>query len=116
MVKTLGINSNNDIYLGSDGNIAVLSGIQAVKDACKTATQALLGEMVLATNQGIPYFQAVFIGTPKYAIYVAYLRSTLLGVPGVKKVKSLEMRVSNNTLGYTATIETDFGTVDLNVV
>lgn len=114
MVTTFGTDTNNDLYLGNDGNIAVLSGINAVLAACETATKAQLGEMVLAVTQGIPNFQTVWVGTPNYALYQSYLRNTLLGVPGVLNVKSIDLTIEGNTLKYTATIQTQFGTAVLN--
>lgn len=109
MVETFGTNDNNDIYLGSNGNLVVLTGLQAVLAACATATKAQLGEMVLAIKQGIPNFQAVWIGSPNYALYQSYLRNTLLSVSGVLDVKSISLSIAGNVLSYTATIVTQFG-------
>ena len=78
MAQCLAINSNNDIYRGSNGNIVLLSGQSAVQTACATATKAQLGEMVYATTTGMPTFQAVWIGTPNINIYLNYLRQTIL--------------------------------------
>lgn len=114
MTLMLGTNANNDIYLGADGNIVVLSGLQAVLGACATASKAQLGEMVLARNSGIPNFQAIWVGVPNYAIWEQYLRTTLLGVPGVVQVSSLTISKNGDVMNYTATIETEFGTGNIN--
>lgn len=114
MTQTLGTDSNNDLYLGSDGNIVLESGVQAVMDACETATKAQLGEMLLATTQGIPNFQTIWVGSPNFPMFQTYLRNTLLSVSGVIDVKSIDITVQNNVLNYTATIETQFGTVQIN--
>jgi len=51
MVKMIGINSDNDIFLDTSGNLTMRSDLAAVVDACQTAAQSQLGEMVLAQNR-----------------------------------------------------------------
>lgn len=113
MTRTFGQNSVGDIYIGTDGNLAVLSGLAAVEAACATATKAQLQEMVLATTSGIPNFQALWIGTPEYSLWRSYLLSTLQNVPGVEQVSSLTLSVSGNTVSYTAVIVTPLGTATI---
>lgn len=114
MTTTFGTNSNNDIYLGTNGNIVVLTSLAAVMAACATAAKAQLGEMIYATTSGIPNFQTIWIGTPNYAIFESYLRTTLENVEGVTQVNNLTMSTSNNILSYSATIMTIYGKDTLN--
>lgn len=114
MTKTFAVNARNDIYIGDDSNLVVLDGLQAILQACETATKAQLGEMIFAVNQGIPNFQAIWVGAPNYKIWQSYLRATLLSVSGVLEVKSIELSIVENTLKYTATISTSFGIGVLN--
>ncbi len=115
MTTTFGTTADgNDLYLGNNGNIVVLSGQDAVKAACETATKAQLGEMVLATGLGIPNFQAVWVGSPNLARFENALRTTISNVIGVLEVTALTISTANNTLSYQATISTEFGKVDLN--
>lgn len=114
MVQTLAVNGDNDIFLNTQGNISLISGIDAVLAACETATKAQLGEMVLAINKGIPNFQTLWVGSPNYALFQSYLKDTLLSVAGVLEVKSIELSSLDNVLSYIATIETEFGTVVVN--
>ena len=114
MTMTFGLNASSDIYLGADGNLVVLSGIQAVEAACATATKAQLQEMVLATTSGIPNFQALWTGTPDYNLWKSYILKTLQNVPGVRQVTSLTLSVSGNTVGYTANITTQYGNGTVN--
>jgi hypothetical protein len=100
VTQTFGQNASGDIYLGPDGNLVVLSGINAVAAACRTATLAQLGEMVLATTQGIPNFSAIWTGTPEYNIWKSYILSTL--------------SVDGNTISYTANITTIYGSTTVN--
>ena len=110
MTRTFAINDNNDIYVGSDGNLVFLSGIEAVMDACKTAAQTQLKECILQQGVGLPNFDAIFNGTPNFALYESYLRSTLLAVPGVTAVAPVQIQVNNHTMTYTAIITTSYGT------
>jgi len=115
MVQTLGTTADtNDIYLGTDGNLAVLSGLPAVEAACATATKAQLGEMIYATTQGIPNFQAIWVGVPNYQIWESYLRNTITSVPGVTNIAAFSYKAQNNILSYTATISTQYGTGNIN--
>lgn len=114
MVQTFGTNASNDIYLNSVGNIAVLDALPAIIGACETASKARLGEMVLTQGLGIPNFQAIWIGTPKYATFEAYLRKTLQNVSGVDSLTSLQSNAANNTLSYNAEIKTQYGGAAIN--
>ncbi len=109
MTQTFGTNSNNDLYIGSDGNLVVDSGQQAVEDACATATKMQLGEAIYQTTLGMPTFQSVWNGVPNLAVYENYLRRTIQAVEGVVRVVSIDVAVANNTLAYRATIESQYG-------
>lgn len=109
MVQTFATNSNNDIFLAPNGNLSVITGLAAIIAACETASKAQLGEMVLATQNGVPNFQTIWIGQPNYAIFSSYLRNTLENVEGVLQVTDIQMSSKNNILSYTATIQTAFG-------
>lgn len=114
MVQTFSTNSSQDIFIGSDGNLSVSTGLQGVIDACETATYAQLHEMVLANNLGMPNYQTIWIGQPNYPIWNLYLRNTLESVAGVNSVKNIQISRGNNILNYTATIKTDFGTTTIS--
>lgn len=114
MVQTFATNSNNDIFVGSNGNLSVLSGLNAVLAACVTASRAQLGEMVFAQTSGIPNFQTIWTGTPNYAIFSSYLRQVLGQVDGVIEVTDIQLSNANNILSYTATIKTIYGKGAIN--
>lgn len=108
-MKTLATNDNNDLFLGPDGNIVVASNIDAVLQACATATKAQLGEMVLNIDQGIPNFQTIWKNAVNVPQFEAYLRQTLEGVQGVTEVRQLTVTAQNNVVTYSATIVTIYG-------
>ena len=123
MTATFGVNANNDLYLDNQGNIAIVRNIEATLEACAHACKAILGEMVLATDQGIPYFQVVWVGTPNIPAFTNAIRQAILQVEGVVEIVSLIVsratapangRNSQNTLAYSAIIRTVYGTGSIN--
>jgi hypothetical protein len=109
MTQTFGLNSNHDLYLGPDGNLVVLTGVEAIATACVTACLTQLGECVLETGVGLPNFQTVWVGTPDLAIWQSYLQDTILNVDGVTQVDSIRLTINNNVLNFAASISTIYG-------
>lgn len=109
MTQTLAVNKNNDLYIGRDGNLVIFFGLDAVLQACEHAVKAQLGEMVLATDQGIPNFQLIWNGTPNLIQWEAALRRAISQVSDVIEVVSLVATQDGNVLNYTATIRTIYG-------
>lgn len=117
-MKTLSANVNdnipnvafNDIYLNAQGNISISLDQEAVLEGCSQAAQTLLGELIYFVNQGIPYFETIWIGIPNVQQYTAALRAAFLNVPNVIEVLSLSITQIDDIFNYTATIRTNFGT------
>jgi hypothetical protein len=114
MTKTFGVDARNDIHLNAEGDLAILSGIEAVAAACRSATLAQLGEMVYATRNGIPNFQTLWKGAPDYSIWKSYILKTLQGVEGVREVTSLVISPRGDSVSYIASITTNFGATTVN--
>ncbi len=111
-MKSLATNQRNDLYIGADGMLAVVSGIEAIKQNCQHAMQAQLGEMVLALDRGMPLREIVWHNT-NLAQFESYARQTLRAVDGVIDIPTFEVDIVNDTLRYHATIQTVFGTTKL---
>lgn len=109
MSRTLSVDENNDIYIAADGNVATAMDLQATLQAAQQAAQTRLGEMVFAVDQGVPFFEAVWIGSPNLSQYDAALRSAILAVDGVLGVDDLTMTRAGDVLSYSATIQTIYG-------
>lgn len=114
MTQTIAVNADNDMYLDSTGNIALVYGLQATLQSCAQVAKTILGEMVLATNQGIPYFEVVFNGIPNLTQYSAALQLAWAAVPDVIEIISLTIGQSGNQLTYTAVINTDYGVGEIS--
>lgn len=115
MTKMLAVNSNNDLYLDEQGNIAVNEDLMAVMQACEHAAKAQFREMVLNYDQGIANFQTIWRDAANVLQYEAYLRRALSSVQGVIEIKDLDIVVRENTVFYSATIKTIYGEAALNV-
>lgn len=114
MTKTLAADENNDIYLGTDGSLAMATGLQATLQAAEQAAQTQLGEMQYAVDQGLPNFAVVWNGSPNISQFDAALRRAILGVAHVTGIRDLTIATADNKLSYTATIVTDYGPGVLN--
>lgn len=115
MSLTLAVNARNDLFLGGDGNLATATDLAATMQACAHAAKTLLAEMVYAADEGIPYFDVVWSGSPNLVQFEAFLRRALLAVDGVQLLAGLDVaRAGGNVLTYNATIQTIYGTASLN--
>ena len=106
--------ADNDIYLDSVGNISLSTSIQAILENCAQAAKTRMGEEVLHTDQGIPYFTTIFIGVPNLEQAQAAFRAAWLAVAGVIEVISLVLTQEGHTLLYSAIIRTTEGIGELN--
>ena len=114
--QTFSVNANNDLFLTNEGNMSLSFEIQAILQACEQVAKTLLGELVLATDVGIPYMTAVFVGVPNLIAFQGALRAAWLTlVPGVTGVADL-VTTQNTTsqISYSATIETIIGSGVIN--
>lgn len=114
MTITISTDTNNDIYIGTNGSLSTSSGIDAVLLACEHAAKTQLGEMIFAVDQGIPNFTEIWNGTPNILQFDAYLRRAIVAVDGVESVTDLQIYTSDNKLTYQATIQTIYGTGAIN--
>jgi len=109
MTRTLAVDENNDLYLAADGNLAVVTGLTAVLQAAQQAAQTIKGEMVFDVEGGLPNFETVWSGRRSLPAWEARLRAVLLAVDGVLSITTLTVSVADNTLRYSATISTSYG-------
>jgi len=107
-MKILGENNNNDLFIGTNNQLVVRTGIDAVVQASKSAIEAQRGEMQFATNRGIPTDQTLWSGTAEQQQFQFYCRQALVRLPDVVRVSSFITTIADNTLSYEATIITVF--------
>lgn len=107
-MTSIATNANNDIYLDATGNLAMVSGINAVQQDCEHAMKTQVGECILQTTYGVPTMETVWLEwKPKQ--FEAAARALLLTVPDVIQVTSFTITRSGNVANYTADIESTYG-------
>ncbi len=118
MVKTFSVNSNNDIYIGEDGNLGISVDLQAIIFICENKAKTRLGEMIFEIKSGIPYLETIFSEPKNYEKFKFSLRTALENTEGVLKVIEISLEEiidpnspdeKRNVLSYTTTIVTRFG-------
>ncbi len=108
-MKTFATNATND-FLVVGRSLVIVSDLAAVLLVCRHAAQAILGEMVFAQDQGMPYFETVWVGAPTTAPFEAAFRDRIARVPGVTEIQELTTEQTGDTMSYVATIVTVYGT------
>ena len=112
-MRSFATDETNDLFI--TGRTLTLSvDLQAVLNVAKHAAQAILGGMVLAKDQGMPYFETVWSGQPTAAIFEATFRERIARIDGVSEIASLETRQVGDAMRYSATIVTTYGVGALN--
>lgn len=114
MTITLAVDSLNDLFIGGDGALAMVSDLEATLQACEHAAKTQLAEMIYAVDAGVPNFATVWNGSPNRSQFEAFMRRTLLAVQNVTEVSELSTSVANHVLSYRAVIKTIFGTGVIN--
>lgn len=112
-MRSFSSDENNDLYIAGR-NLAISSDLQAVLEVAKHAAQAILGEMVFAKTQGMPYFETVWAGNPTSAPFEAAFRERIVEIEGVESIASLEVSQVGDAMQYRAEIVTVYGTGVLN--
>lgn len=107
-MRTFATDGTND-FLISGRSMALVSDIEAVLLVCRHCAQAILGEMVFAAEQGMPYFETVWVGAPSTAPFEAAFRDRVARIDGVRQINSLEVYQEANVMRYSAEIETIYG-------
>lgn len=113
-MQTIAINSNNDIYLDSSGNLAMKTDIEALGDILVNKSQTNQGELLYNSESGIDFFNTVF-SSPAYPdLFQNQLLNQLENTEGVERISNYQAEQKNNTYSYTANIQTQYGEVILN--
>lgn len=112
-MRTLAVDQNNDIFADGAGELAIARDQQAAKYVCEQFARASRNEMLHKMNQGMPFFKTAFGQGSNIAQYEAAFRRRMQSIPEVIAVQEFNAEITENTLEYTATIKTQFGTVEV---
>lgn len=112
----IALDETNDIFLDTNGNLALCKDIEAVKTAVSCATKTNYGEIILNTQAGIPYFETIFIAHPDIELWKSYMKETILRVPKVLSIEYFKTNEYNKegVLKYACVINTQYGQEVIN--
>lgn len=113
-MRTFNVNSNNDIHLGNDGNLSIVSGERASEKRCEHYAKALRGEMLHKLDLGIPYWKTTFGRQADIPLFESAFRDRMRELDDVISVLSFSASLVDNALKYTAVIQTIYGEITLN--
>jgi len=105
---------DNDFVVLPNGNLAMIQGRAAVAQESKHYASTLYAEMIHAYDLGVPFLRDVFSKQPNIAQFEAALRRRILELDEVQEITSLVTVLDGETLRYTATLKTIYGTVPIN--
>lgn len=113
-VTTIARDENCDLYLDDNGAIATIEGADACAQIISAKMRTSLGEMQLNMQNGVPYFQTVFVDKSFIPIWQDQVIKMLEAIDFVTEVSSFDCNTDGDMLKYTAEIKTDNGTVTIN--
>lgn len=99
----LKLDANGDLEIGSDGDLIIVTGIDAIAQHWGIRLQFFRGEWFLDTRLGIPYFEEVLIKAPDLNVVQSLLREATRKTPGVIAINSFELGFD----GVTRTLSLD---------
>lgn len=112
-MKTRKVDANGDRVV-ENGMFVCITDLDAVTQTCEQVMKQQLKELQYDQTKGIEYFNNVFSGNPNFQLFESQARSEILKVSGVTGVSSFTYEQTDNTLLYTATINTIYGIGGLN--
>lgn len=112
-MKTFAVNAMNDVYT-ENGLLVLATDMDALTQRCTQVMSAVRGEMLYAVDQGMPFYETIWTGSPNLLAFEAASRVELLRIPEVKSVDAFTASISNNELSYRAQLTTTLGAVTVN--
>ncbi len=87
----------------SGGKLVVITGLDEIAQKIAISLQLVLGEWFLNLNEGIPYFERIFIKNPNPGTITSIFRRAILAVPGVRSVPTLTVDFTSATRALAVT-------------
>lgn len=111
---TFATDEDNDLVIGADGNLSLITSIPAVAQTAAHYAQTLLNEMIQDYDNGVPFFIVAFGSSASIPQFEAAMKKRILQAPEVTGIASFETAQDGDVLRYTATIETIYGSANIN--
>jgi hypothetical protein len=75
----------------SGGKLVIITGLDEIAQKVAISIQLVLGEWFLNQNEGMPYYERIFIKNPNPGEITSIFRRAIMAVPGIRSVESLSV-------------------------
>ena len=87
----LKLDANGDLEIGTDGDLIIVSGVDAIRQHLTIRFQFFRGEWFLDTRLGIPYYEEVLRKAPDLNVVESLLREVIQTTPGVLAINEFAL-------------------------
>lgn len=107
MALDLALSRDHDLDVGLLGELSFIEGAERISQQVKVTLLAFLGEWFLDTSFGVPYFESILVKSPDRASIEAVLRARIRAVPGVDRVRRLDLDIERELRILRVTFDAD---------
>lgn len=107
MALDLALSSDHDLDVGLLGELSFVDGAERIAQQVKVTLLTFLGEWFLDTTFGVPYFESILVKLPDRATIEAVLRARIRAVPGVERVRRLDLDIDRELRILRVTFDAD---------
>ena len=86
-----------DLYVSEAGDLAAVTGREAIAQHARVRMQHFLGEWFLDEREGMPLFERVFVHSPDIPAVSESFRRTIAETPGIASVRDLALDFDRQT-------------------
>ena len=107
--------TTHDLSIGSDGVLALSSGLDAYAEIVEAEVSTLKGEILTDPGIGIDYMGTVFKSVSKTHIWKYLVTQAVSALPFVVGIQSFTATFDsiNRTMKYALSVLTDYGIVEV---
>lgn len=95
--------------LGNDGNLSMISGLDAIEQQVEEVMETLKNELIYDKTIGIDYENTVWAGNPDLVKFERQARTQIENVENVESVGAFTIEIVEDVLTYEAIINTTLG-------
>lgn len=107
--QTFPINSQNDLFLSDDGNLAMAEDKTALANIIQNVMQTRRGELRYDRSAGVPYFETLLGVSPNVELWKYYAGQEVERIDGISRVRQLVTRFSEGIFSYEMVVESTIG-------
>ena len=112
-MKSFATDINNDIYLDSYGEFAIVSGVDAEAQVIKNILRLQQYEYSYDLSRGIDYLGNVLTDSPNLTAWQSQVLNTVKGLSFVKQITKWVYEVQDKNLAFELSVKTDAGEINI---